>query len=88
MPEGTGVWEKILILIFGFTVTASVSCGLVSSTIYVLKYAGDNLEESVKTIFQIAAYANAVYMMCTAFIKHSDIEELLREYQNIYDASE
>lgn len=87
ISENSELWEKILRLIFGFTVSVSVSCGLVSSIIYVSKYADDNLEESVKTIFQIAAYLNVVYLMAIGFLKKNDIFDIFNKFQNIYDDS-
>lgn len=87
IPDDTELWQQIFRLFFGFTVSVSVSCGLVSSIVYVSKYAGDNLEESVKTIFQIAAYANVTYMMVIAFLKQRKIKEILRRFQETYDNS-
>lgn len=65
----------------------SCVCGLLSSIVYVSKYAKDNLEESVKTIYQIAAYTNVTYMMVIAFLKRKEIFAIFRRFQEIYDKS-
>lgn len=87
ISENSELWEKILRLISGFTVSVSVSCALVSSIIYFSKYADDNLEESIKTIFQIAAYFNGTYLMAIGFLKQNEIFDILNKFQNIYDDS-
>lgn len=86
IAELADLWKKIFRLIFGLTILFSVLCGLVSSIVYVTKYSNDNLEESVKTVFQIAAYANVTYMMGTAFLKRDNISDVLSRFQKIYDS--
>lgn len=80
-------WKNILRLIFAFTLSMSVAGGLAASIVYVSKYAGDNLEESVKTVYQIIAYANVTYVMVTAYLKRNDFRAILRRFQEVYDAS-
>lgn len=85
--ETTPLWKQVLILIFGIIIPTSVLWGFAASFVYVLKFANVDLEESVKTVFQIAAYVNVSYMMIIAFLKRDKIINIFNRFQHIYDNS-
>lgn len=88
IPNHIQLWKKLLMLAFGIIVPVSVWSGLLASIVYVSKYAHVDLVESVKTVFQIAAYANVSYMLTTAFLKQQSIIDVFKRFQDIYDSSE
>lgn len=87
MADNTETWKKILIVLFGATVPLSVISGFLASVVYVSKYATVDLEESVKTVYQIAAYMNVSYTVTLALLRRNQILEVIKKFQSIYDAS-
>lgn len=88
MAENTELWKKILMTVFGISVPLIEVFGLMASIVYVSKYATADLEGSVKTLFQIAAYINVSYVMAVAFFKRKQILNIFKRFQSIYDARE
>lgn len=87
LADDSSLWKKILITVLGVTVVFSEVLGLLASLVFVAKYVTIDLEGSVKTVFQIAAYINTTYVMFTAFSRRQRIIKLIKKFQRIYDAS-
>lgn len=87
IAHDTALWKKMLIPIFGIIVPLCEVLGLLTSIAFVVKFISIDLEGSVKTVFQIAAYTNVMYVMLIAFLKRKQMLELIKTFQHIYDAS-
>lgn len=87
LADDSSLWKKILITVLGVTVVLSEVLGLLASLVFVAKYVTIDLEGSVKTVFQIAAYINTTYVMFIAFSRRQRIIKLIKKFQRIYDAS-
>lgn len=87
MTADIELWKQLLVKIFAVTLHITEILGLVTSLMFVGKYATSDLEGSVKTLFQIAAYSNVIFVMVVAFIKRSQIVNFIQTYQIIYDTS-
>lgn len=85
--DEASMWKRMTVFILGFATTLSQILALVTSIVYVSKYATVDLEDSAKTIFQIAAYANSSYLMCVAFLKRNQMLHIVNKFQLIYNAS-
>lgn len=84
----TALWKRILMNIFAITVTLFEVLGLLTSVVFVEKFASIDLEGSVKTVFQIAAYANVTYVLFVAFLSRKKMSKLINKFQRIYETSE
>ena len=87
LVDEASMWKRITVFILGLATTLSQILGLVTSIVYVSKYATVDLEDSAKTVFQIAAYMNSSYLMCVAFLKRKQMLQIVQKFQRIYDAS-
>lgn len=87
LADDATLWKRITVFIFGFATTLSQLLALITSVVYVSKYATVDVEDSAKTIFQIAAYVNSSYLMCVAFLKRNQMLYIVKKFQRIYDAS-
>lgn len=87
LADETKLWKRIVVFCFGLATTLSQLLALLTSIVYVSKYANVNLADSARTIFQIAAYVNTSYLMCVAFLKRKQMLHIVNEFQRIYDAS-
>lgn len=87
LAHKANLWKRMTVFILGFVATLSQILALLTSVVYVSKYATVDLEDSAKTIFQIAAYVNSSYLMCAAFLKRNQMLQVVDKFQRIYDAS-
>lgn len=81
------MWKRTAVFILGISTTLSQILALLTSIVYVSRYASEDLEDSAKTVFQIAAYTNSSYLMCVSFLKRNQILHIVNEFQRIYDTS-
>lgn len=87
MTDKANLWKRTMVFMLGLATTLSQILGLLSSVVYVSKYATVDLEDSAKTIFQIAAYTNTSYTLTAAFLKRNQMLQIINKFQRIYDAS-
>lgn len=87
LADEANIWKRMTVFVLGITTTLSQILGLLTSIVYVSIYAKEDLEDSAKTIFQIAAYVNTSYLMCVAFLKRNQMLHIVNEFQRIYDTS-
>lgn len=87
LTDKAELWERMMVFMLGFATTLSQILALLTSIVYVSKYATVDLEDSAKTIFQIAAYMNSSYLMCVAFLKRNQMLLIVNKFQRIYVAS-
>lgn len=86
LPDESSVWERMIVFMLGIATTLSQILALLTSIVYVLNVSTD-IADSVKTVFQIAAYMNSSYLMCVAFLKRNHMLHIVNKFQRIYDAS-
>lgn len=87
LPDETKLWKKYLWIIFAISLHVMEILGLISSVMFVITYIDVDLEGSVKTLFQIAAYVNVTYVMIITLFQRSQFTNFIKMFQTIFDAS-
>lgn len=85
--KGTSIWKKILCVIFTFIFFITAVSAFISSVLFFSGNFSTNIEQSLYSLFQIAAFSSLTYMTIVLFYSRKELTGFLDKLTQLYEAS-